>query len=581
MPDTPDSPGDLSLVFDEFLARRRRGESPTLDEYCQRFPDLAEQLRLHVDLYDALGETGPATDNRGARPEVEPSTAPRMTEILATPDDVKRSLGSPEDDDIPRTPAGETLPAKSQLATNDQSLAQRERYHRLHLHATGGIGCVWLAHDSDLGRDVALKELRPEHAENATFGARFLQEAQITGQLEHPAIVPVYSLARARDGRQPFYTMRFVKGRTLSAAARAYHDRRLAGQTDPLELPTLLNAFVTVCNAVAYAHSRGVIHRDLKGQNVILGDFGEVVVLDWGLAKLVGRPEGADHSPAVVLDEAAVGGGYTVQGETLGTLAYMAPEQAAGRLDRIGFHTDVYGLGAILYEILTAGPPFAGDSTGEVLRKVREEAPAPPRLTWPQVPPELEALCLHALAKRPDDRCASASGMGQQVQRWLGETAERKEADQQRGRFFALSLDLMTIVGSDGYYKELNPAWETILGWPIDELKAKPWVEFLHPDDVAPTVAAAQGLFGGNSVSHLENRFRCKDGSYRWLHWTGQVIADQELIYCVGRDITDRKRVEEALRESQEALRQTTLELACLRQLLERGGNDQRKQDQN
>jgi PAS domain S-box-containing protein len=391
----------------------------------------------------------------------------------------------------------------------------------------------------------------------------------------------VYSLVRARDGRQPFYTMRFVKGRTLSAAARAYHDRRLAGRADPFELPTLLNAFVTVCNAVAFAHSRGVIHRDLKGQNVILGDFGEVVVLDWGLAKLVGRTEGAAHSPAVILDEAATDSGYTVQGEMLGTPAYMAPEQAAGRLDLIDFHTDVYGLGAILYEILTAGPPFAGDSIQDVLRKVREEAPEPPRLRWPQVPPELEALCLQALAKRPQDRCVSASSMGQQGQSWLGEMAERKQADLQRGRFFALSLDLMTIVGSDGFYKELNPAWEKILGWPLDELKAKPWVEFLHPDDVAPTIAAAQSLFGGSPVSHLENRFRCKDGSYRWLHWTGQVIAGQELIYCVGRDITDRKRVEEALHESEEALRQTTLELARFRQQLDRSGNDQRKQDHN
>jgi len=581
MSDSLDSSADLSLVFGEFLARRRQGKSPTLDEYCQRFPDLAEQLRLHVGIYDALGQAGPEADNRDTNPNVDPSTAPRTTVITATPDGIKRSLGSHVDNYIQRTLAGETLRAESQLASNDQSLPRPERYHRLRLHATGGIGRVWLAHDSDLGRDIALKELRPEHADDATFEARFLQEARITGQLEHPAIMPVYSLVRARDGRQPFYTMRFVNGRTLSAAARAYHDRRLAGRSDPLEFPTLLNAFVTVCNAVAYAHSRGVIHRDLKGQNVILGDFGEVVVLDWGLAKLVGRPEGAAHSPAVILNEAATDSGYTVQGEMLGTPAYMAPEQAAGRLDLIDFHTDVYGLGAIFYEILTAGPPFAGDSIEEVLRKVREEAPAPPRLSWPQVSPELEALCLQALAKRPEDRCASASGMGQQLQRWLGETAERKQADLQRGRFFALSLDLMTIVGSDGYYKELNPAWERIFGWTEDELKAKPWAEFLHPDDVAPTIAAAQGLFGGNPISHLENRFQCKNGSYRWIHWTGQVIAGQQLIYCVGRDITDRKRVEDALRESEDALRQTTLELARLRQQLDCGNNGQPQQDQN
>jgi serine/threonine-protein kinase len=238
-------------------------------------------------------------------------------------------------------------------------------------------------------------------------------------------------------------------------------------------------------------------------------------------------------------------------------------------------------LGAILHEILTAGPPFAGDSIEEVLRKVREEAPAPPRLVWPQVCPELEALCLQSLAKRQEDRCASASAMGQQVQRWLAETAERKQADQQRARFFALSVDLMTILGSDGYYRELNPAWERTFGWTVDELKAKLWADFLHPDDVAPTMAAAQGLFSGNPMYHHENRFRCKDGSYRWMHWTGQMIAGQDLIYCIGRDITDRKQVEEALRELEEALGQATLELASLRQQLECGGKGQPKQDRN
>jgi serine/threonine-protein kinase len=423
------------------------------------------------------------------------------------------------------------------------------------LHATGGIGRVWLAHDIDLGRDVALKELRPERAEDSTLGARFLQEALITGQLEHPGIIPVYELVRARDGRQPFYTMRFVKGRTLSAAARAYHDKRMAAQAVALELPALLNAFVTVCNTVAYAHSRGVIHRDLKGQNVILGDFGEVVVIDWGLAKLLGRPESEASAVAVVLDEAGADSGYTVQGQALGTPAYMAPEQAAGRLELIDRRTDVYGLGAILYEVLTGAPPFAGDSTEEVLRKVREEAPAPPRKFWPQVPPALEALCLRALSKLPVDRCPEAGGLAQQVQHWLAESAERQQADQQRARFFALSLDLLCIASPDGYFTELNPAWEKSLGWTLDELKARPWTEFLHPDDIAPTIAAAQRIFEGKALSHHENRYRCKDGSYRWLNWTGKEIAGQQLIYCVARDITERKRAEEALRESEERYR--------------------------
>jgi PAS domain S-box-containing protein len=476
--------------------------------------------------------------------------------LAGIPDDIKRSLATMDDADIQRSLASVPPPgAPHLLDTVDHVGEPPERYTRLRLHATGGIGRVWLAHDSALGRDVALKELRPERAEHATLGARFLQEAQITGQLEHPGIIPVYELVRAHDGQQPFYTMRFVKGRTLSEAARAYHDKRLAGQADPLGLPALLNAFVTVCNTVAYAHSRGVIHRDLKGQNVILGDFGEVVVLDWGLAKRVGRPEAEALAPSVVLNEGGADSGYTMQGQALGTPAYMAPEQAEGRLDLIDRRTDVYGLGAILYEILTGAPPFTGGSTEEVLRKVREEPPAPPRQCWPEVPPPLEAICLRALAKQPEDRCTAACEVAQQVQHWLAELTEREQADQQRARFFALSLDLMVIAGFDGYFKQINPAWEKYLGWTNEELYAKPWLEFVHPEDVAPTLAAAARITSGDALWFHENRYRCKDGSYRWLQWTAQEIVGQQLIYAIARDITDRKCAEEALRASEERYR--------------------------
>ena len=145
------------------------------------------------------------------------------------------------------------------------------RYASLRLHAVGGIGRVWLVRDSHLGREVALKELKPEHLNNTAAQTGFLREAQITGQLEHPGIVPVYELARHAADGHPFYTMRFVKGRTMTEAVRAHHAKRLEGRAEPLELIGLLNAFVTVCNTVAYAHSRGIIHRDLKGQNVVLG----------------------------------------------------------------------------------------------------------------------------------------------------------------------------------------------------------------------------------------------------------------------------------------------------------------------
>ena len=177
------------------------------------------------------------------------------------------------------------------LRTLSPGEENRERYTLTHLHAKGGMGRVWLARDSSLGRQIALKELRPDQTDNSIVCSRFLYEAKITAQLEHPGIVPVYELG---EGEAPYYTMRFVRGHTLSEAIRAYHKKRAAGEVDSVGKVELLTAFVNVCHAIAYAHSRGIIHRDLKGQNVVLGDFGEVMVLDWGLAKRVAPDQQAN-----------------------------------------------------------------------------------------------------------------------------------------------------------------------------------------------------------------------------------------------------------------------------------------------
>jgi serine/threonine protein kinase len=272
---------------------------------------------------------------------------------------------------------------------------------------------------------VALKELRPERAGQPALWARFLREAQVTGQLEHPGIVPVYEVGRRPDDQAPFYTMRFVRGRTLAEAARAYHERRGREEAGPLELRELLTAFVGVCQAVAYAHSRGVLHRDLKPQNVVLGDFGEVILLDWGLAKLTGEADadlGAERLPLALAGEGSRD--ETVAGQVLGTPAYMSPEQAEGRLDLLDAQTDVYGPGAVLYEVLAGRPPF-GDDTTAVLRRVVHDAPAPPRTMVTGVPRALEAVCLKALAKRPAERYSSAKEVAEDVKRYLADEPVR------------------------------------------------------------------------------------------------------------------------------------------------------------
>jgi tRNA A-37 threonylcarbamoyl transferase component Bud32 len=311
---------------------------------------------------------------------------------VATPD-VRSVLESVADGDVRQSLAGLREPALAvQPATVAYEPQARQRYTLTRLHARGGIGQVWLAHDEGIGRDVALKELRPDHGDSPAATARFLEEAKVTGQLEHPGIVPVYELVQPRKG-QPCYAMRFVGARTLADAIKDYHRKRLAGGVGPLDLRQVLTAYVGVCNAVAYAHSRGVLHRDLKPQNVALGDFGEVLVLDWGLAKVVGKQEDPTSLLPVSLGQEDARD-QTRQGQVLGTPAYMAPEQAQGRLDLTDKRSDVYGLGAVLYQILTGEPPFSGADTPEILKHIVQEPLVPPRQRVAATPLALQAVCL-------------------------------------------------------------------------------------------------------------------------------------------------------------------------------------------
>ena len=312
------------------------------------------------------------------------------------------------------------------LGTGDQQRVVVEgetssRYRRLRLHAKGGLGNVFVAQDEELNREVALKEIRSQFSRDPASRSRFLSEAEITGGLEHPGIVPIYGVGRYGDGR-PFYTMRFVKGASLKEAIESYH--KVHPRPDPaaVEFRNLLGRFVDVCQAIAFAHSKGVLHRDLKPHNVMLGEFGETLLIDWGLARTIRRRESI--GPKATGKPTLVPPSDSEHAPTLGVVGtppYMSPEQAAGEAESLGPATDVYGLGAILFALLTAEPPVEGKTTEEILDRVRRGLIRSPRSLNPRVPRALEAVCLKAIAHKLEDRYTTAQVLAEEVERWLAD----------------------------------------------------------------------------------------------------------------------------------------------------------------
>ncbi len=297
--------------------------------------------------------------------------------------------------------------------------------------ARGGMGSVLKGRDPDLGRDVAIKVLREDLRENGDLVRRFVEEAQIGGQLQHPGVVPIYELGTFADKR-PFFSMKLVKGQTLAELLAAR-----SGPTD--DLPRFLSIYAAVAQTMAYAHTRGVIHRDLKPSNVMVGSFGEVQVMDWGLAKVLARggvvadaQAGKEKPLETMIATARSGSGLDLSqaGSVLGTPSYMAPEQARGETEHINERADVFALGSILCDILTGAPAFTGRSSAEIVRKAGkgETADAHTRLDGCGAEAELVALAKDCLAAEQDDRPHDAGLVAARITAYLAGVQERVQA---------------------------------------------------------------------------------------------------------------------------------------------------------
>jgi serine/threonine protein kinase len=293
------------------------------------------------------------------------------------------------------------------------------RYSDFKPLATGGSAVLRTCRDRNLGRTVVMKTLHPHLANNQYMQSRFLREARVTAQLQHPTTVPVYDLGRDTEDRL-YFTMKKVEGETM----RRIIDRIIAKDPQAVEvydLERMLGILIQVCNGLSYAHAHGVVHRDIKPENILVGAFGEVVVLDWGVAKV--WAEGGDDASRQMMEHQVL----TDVNQRPGTPLYMSPEQVRGGGAEIDARTDVYSVGAVLYEALTLSEPLRGAKVQDTFEKIVNEKPAPPREKAPErrIPPELAEVAMKALAKDPRQRFETMEAMIEALREFRSQALER------------------------------------------------------------------------------------------------------------------------------------------------------------
>jgi eukaryotic-like serine/threonine-protein kinase len=413
-----------------------------------------------------------------------------------------------------------------------------ERYQVLEEIGEGGMGVVLKGWDCRLRRMVAIKVLvDPGNRENA---ARFCQEARIASKLYHPGIIAVYDFGLDGASR-PYMVMPALDGKTLKQVLDEIIRR-------DREMPRLLHIFLDACQAIAFAHSQGVIHRDLKPANIMTGDFGLVTVMDWGLAKMPGENEvdapavkGPAPAGTAAGDSALHTMPKTEAGVTFGTLGYLAPEQARGEMTGVDKRSDVFSLGAILCEILTGKPAIAEPGAKKNLAKTMRAdfSAALGRLEACPVPPSLTRLAKSCLAADPDQRPQDAGQAADAISDYLG--SGQRRAEQELTRFFELSLDLLCIANLEGVFVRVNDSFPHTLGYSVDELTSRKFIDFVHPEDRAKTLEEMKRLANGQTTTGFRNRYRHARGSYISLEWSAQLVEQEGMIYAIARNVTERK----------------------------------------